>query len=151
MVEEKIYNIPLRGVKKKARVKRTPYAVSIVRNYLKKHTKASDVKLGMHLNEELWKRGTKKPPRKVRVHAVKDGNVVKAELIGFEYREFIAKKREKKVSMRDRLMQRLGPKAAKKEEETKLAEGKVTEIKTEKTAEKKEEKTSEEKIKAEVK
>jgi large subunit ribosomal protein L31e len=125
MAEEKIYTIPLGEVKKKARVKRTPYAASLVREYLRKHTKSSTVKMGKYLNEELWKRGAKKPPRKIRVYAVKDGNTVKAELIGHVYEDFIAKKREKKVGMREKLMQRLGPKAAKKEEEEKLAEGKI--------------------------
>jgi len=133
MPEEKIYNIPLRESIKKTRVKRVPYAVSLVKSYLKKHAKASDVKIGRRLNEELWSRGIKKPPKSIRVHAVKDGTVVKAELIGFEYEDFITKKREKKVGMREKLMQRLGPKAMKKEEEEKKIEGKIEDIKEEKT------------------
>ncbi len=118
MAEEKIYNIPL-PVKKKARVKRAPYAVSIVRDYLKRHTGTKEVKIGKYLNEDIWKRGTKKPPSSVRVRAVIDGGVVRAELLGFDYVDFVAKKREKKMSMRDKLMQRMGPKAIKKEEEEK--------------------------------
>ncbi|MBI5061286.1 MAG: 50S ribosomal protein L31e [Candidatus Aenigmarchaeota archaeon] len=126
MVEEKIYHIPLR-TEKKARVKRAPYAVSIVRNYLIKHTGASNIKIGSKLNETIWSRGTKKPPKSVRVRAVVDGSIVKAELIGFDYTDFTAKKREKKMGMREKLMQRLGPKAIKKEEEEKKIEGKPVE------------------------
>jgi len=124
MADEKIYTIPLREAKKKARVKRTPYAVKIVRNYLTTHTKAKEVKFGKMLNEELWKRGIKKPPAKIRVKVIKDGDILKAELVGFEYEDFKTKPKSEKKGMKERLMSRLGPKAMKKEEEEKKIDGK---------------------------
>ena len=62
MVEEKIYNIPLREAYKKARVRRTPFAVRAVREYVMIHAKVGEVKIGSHLNEALWTRSIKKPP-----------------------------------------------------------------------------------------
>jgi len=142
MAEEKIYTIPLREAFKKARAKRVPYAVRTVQNYIKMHAKVGDVKLGSHLNEALWKRSIKKPPRRLRVKVVKDGDIAKAELVGFEYVDFKAKPKTEKKGMRERLVERLGPKAQQKEELEKTIEGKKPESeekKPESKTEKKEE------------
>lgn len=122
---EKIFTIPLRDAYKKAHNKRVPYATRLVRDYLKTHMKADTVKLGKHLNVELWKRSISKPPRRVRVKAFKDGEIVKAELMGFDYIEFKAQPKKERKDMKERLMERLGPKALKKEEEEKKIEGKA--------------------------
>lgn len=133
MPEEKIYTIPLR-VDKKTRIKRSAHAVRIIRAYLKKHTKADEIKLGRKLNSAVWGRGAKKPPSSVRVKAVKDGSVVKAELLGFDYEEFRAKPKEEKKGMKEKLMERLGPKAQQKQQLEEKIEGKEeekTEVKKE--------------------
>lgn len=122
---EKIFTIPLREAYKKANNRRVPYAARLVRSYLKTHTKAETVKIGKHLNEELWKRSISKPPRRIRVKALKEGDVVKAELMGFDYVEFKAKPKKERKDMKERLLERMGPKALKKEEEEKKIEGKT--------------------------
>lgn len=124
MAEEKIFTIPLREAYKKSVRKRSAYAARLVRSFLKTHTKAETVKLGQELNKTVWARGRSKPARKVRVKAVKEGNIVRAELIGFDYKEFKAAPKKEKKSAKERLMERLGPKALKKEEEEKATEGK---------------------------
>ncbi|MBI2579088.1 MAG: 50S ribosomal protein L31e [Candidatus Aenigmarchaeota archaeon] len=126
MPEEKIYTIPIRA-EKKTRVKRSAHAVRIVRAFLKKHSKADEIKLGRKLNEAVWSRGAKKPPSSVRVKAVKDAGVVRAELLGFDYEEFRAKPKEEKKGMKERLMERLGPKAQQKQELEEKIEGKAEE------------------------
>ncbi len=127
MPEEKIYTVPLREAYKKARAKRAPYAARAVKAYIKTHAKVETVKMGSHLNEVLWVRSIKKPPRKVRVKVVKDGDIAKAELVGFEYTEFKARPKTEKKGMRERLTERLGPKAQQKEEIEKKIEGKKQE------------------------
>ncbi len=122
-MEERIYTIPLRDAYKKAHNKRVPYAVRLVRSYLKTHMKADEVKLGAKLNAEMWSRSISKPPRRVRVKAIKDGKIVKAELMGFDYVDFKAKPKAERKDMKEKLMERLGPKAVKKEEEDKKIEG----------------------------
>jgi large subunit ribosomal protein L31e len=121
--EERIYTIPLREAFKKAHNSRVPYAVRLVKSFLKTHMKADEVKIGGKLNAEIWSRSISKPPRRVLVKAVKDGKIVRAELMGFEYVEFKAQPKKERQDMKEKLMERLGPKAAKKEEEEKKIEG----------------------------
>ena len=80
---ERTYTIPLRKEFQKApRYKKTSKAVRATKEFLKKHMKADDVKLGKYLNELLWKNGPKNPPHKIKVTAKKEENLVKAELVG---------------------------------------------------------------------
>jgi large subunit ribosomal protein L31e len=123
MADERIYTIPLREAFKKARGRRAPYAMRLIRSYLKTHMKAEEVKLGSKLNAEVWSRSISKPPRRVRVKAVREGKLVKAELMGFEYVDFKAVPKSEKKGAKEKLMERLGPKAAQKEEEEKKIEG----------------------------
>jgi len=59
--------------------------MSIIRGHLAKHFKVEeeDVRLDPSINEEVWSRGRKKPPSKLRVRAARfeeDGEaVVEAE------------------------------------------------------------------------
>ncbi len=129
-MEEKIYTIPLRA-DKKTRVKRSAYAVRIIKNYLKKHTKAEEIKLGRRLNEAVWSRGSRKPLQKIRVKVLKDGNVARAELVGFDYEEFKSKPKEEKKGVKEKLMERLGAKAQQKQELEEKIEGKEKEEKKE--------------------
>ncbi|WOF15762.1 50S ribosomal protein L31e [Methanoplanus sp. FWC-SCC4] len=81
ILKEQIYIIPLRDVKKAPRWKRSPKAIKEIRAFLAKHMKSEDIKLDSSINEKIWERGSEKPPRKVRVRAMKfeDGQV-QAEL-----------------------------------------------------------------------
>ncbi|HLC68164.1 MAG TPA: 50S ribosomal protein L31e [archaeon] len=121
--DEKIYTIPLRDAFKKAKGRRVPYAARLVRSFLKTHTKAETVKIGPKLNAELWSRSIAKPPRRVRVKTVREGNVVKAELLGFDYVDFKTQPKVEKKDMKEKLMERLGPKAVKNAEEDKKIDG----------------------------
>ncbi|NYT05087.1 MAG: 50S ribosomal protein L31e [Methanomicrobiales archaeon] len=80
-LKEQIYIIPLRDVKKAPRWKRSNRAIKEVRSYLAKHMKSDDVKLDRSINEHVWARGSEKPPRSIRIRAMKfeDGQV-QAEL-----------------------------------------------------------------------
>ena len=69
----------------------------------------------------------KKPPRNLRVKVVKDGNVVKAELFGFEYQDFKAKDKTEKKGMKEKLLSRMGAKGQAKQELEDKIEGKKTE------------------------
>ena len=122
---EKIFTIPLgKTYKRKSERKRSPYSIRIVKDYVKTHTKAKTIKLGEELNKAVWERGIRRPARSVRVKIVMDGGVAKAELVGFEYREFKASPKTEKKSTKEKLMERLGPKAMQKEKEEKTVEGK---------------------------
>ena len=80
---ERTYTIPLRKAwLNKARYKRTPKAVRAVKEFLVKHMKSTDVKLGKELNDKLWKHGIKNPPCRIKVSVVKEDGKVMAELFG---------------------------------------------------------------------
>ncbi len=81
ILKEQIYVIPLRDVKTAPRWKRSPRAIKEIREYLAKHMKSEDIKIDRSINEKIWERGCEKPPRKIRVRAMKfeDGQV-QAEL-----------------------------------------------------------------------
>jgi len=84
IVEEKFYTIPLGKAWIFPRKKRAPKAMRIVKSFIKKHMKlrtevevegeeeAEKLVISNEVNEKLWSRGIEKPPRKIRVRAVKD-------------------------------------------------------------------------------
>ena len=81
---ERSYTIPLRReFLKVPRYKRAKKATAAVKQFLAKHMKSDDVKIGTSVNEKVWENGMRNPPSKVRVQAVKDEKgVVTAELFG---------------------------------------------------------------------
>ncbi len=72
IVDEKFYTINLKDVWKAPRIKRAPKAVKVVKDFVKRRMKVDDVKISNAVNEEIWKRSIKKPPRKIKIRAVKD-------------------------------------------------------------------------------
>ena len=83
MEKEQIYTIPLRSVKRTPRWRRSKRAIEDVRAYLTRHMKTDEarVKLDHTINEAIWKRGAQKPPRRIRVRAMRfEDGAVEAEL-----------------------------------------------------------------------
>jgi large subunit ribosomal protein L31e len=80
-MNEQIYVIPLREVKRAPRWRRANTAIKDIRSFLVRHMKSEDVKLDASINEKVWERGSEKPPRRIRVRAMKfDDGEVQAEL-----------------------------------------------------------------------
>jgi large subunit ribosomal protein L31e len=79
VVEERIYTIPLRHVHVVTpRGRRAPRSVRDVRAYIARHMRSDEVSISNEVNELLWSRSINKPPRRIKVRAVKDkeGKVV---------------------------------------------------------------------------
>ena len=83
IVEEKIYTIPLGRAWISPRKKRAPRAIRLIKSFLQRHMKikteveemeeeAERLVVSNEVNEKIWSRGIEKPPRKIRVRAVKD-------------------------------------------------------------------------------
>jgi len=72
VVEERVYTIPFRRVWATPRGKRTPRASRMLRDFVKRHMKTDNVEISNEVNEELWARSIKKPPRQIKVRLVKD-------------------------------------------------------------------------------
>ena len=100
--EERVFTIPLRKAFLKERTKRARKSIDIIRSFLERHMKG-EVKIGTSINESVWARGMQKPPRRIRVHAVKEKidnmDVILSELVGVNIKkptaEEIKKKQEK--------------------------------------------------------
>jgi large subunit ribosomal protein L31e len=81
--EERVYTIPLRAVKQVPRWRRSKRAITEIRQYLARHLSAEQdkVRLDRSINERIWEKGSKNPPNKITVRAMKfDDGVVEAEL-----------------------------------------------------------------------
>ncbi len=127
---ERVFTIPLRKAFRKTRNKRVPYAIKLIKEFVRRHMKIKEgeIKIGKHLNEKMWERGIEKPPRRVRVSVEKVESEYRVELFGYKYEEFKPIKTEEK-GLTEKLMSRLGPKAVKKMEEEKMISGKTEEKK----------------------
>ena len=135
---EKEYVIPLRRKWAKVpRYQRANKAIKTIKEFLARHMKVYDrdlnkIKLDKYLNLFIWSRGIKNPPIKVKVKAVREGKIIKAELA-----ELPEKLKFKKARLEKR--------------KKKAAEILKKKKKEEKPEEKPEEKTAEEKKEAEEK
>ena len=78
---ERIYIVPLGDAYEHIRTKRTKRAVKLLKQFLSRHMKSNEVLISNALNSSLWTRGIQKPPRKVKVRAIRDNGVVNAYLI----------------------------------------------------------------------
>ena len=82
--EERFYVVPLakKGFERAARWKASKKAVKVLQEFLVRHMKPEgEVYVSQDLNERIWERGIKHPPRKIRIRVTKstDG-VVRAYL-----------------------------------------------------------------------
>src|SRR3989344_4170423 len=97
MADEKIFTIPLRDAYRIERNYRAARASRNVREFLVKHMKSENIKLGKSINEELWSRGIQKPPRRIRVHVIKEDDIIYAELVGTEIKTPTKSEAQKKA------------------------------------------------------
>jgi large subunit ribosomal protein L31e len=100
---EREYVIPLRKEWMKVpRYRKTNKAVKAVKEFLVKHMKIRDrdlnkIKVDRYVNELLWMRGVKNPPSKVKVKAIKEGDIVRVELVEMPANIKFKKLREEKL------------------------------------------------------
>ncbi|MFH1510663.1 MAG: 50S ribosomal protein L31e [Candidatus Woesearchaeota archaeon] len=99
-VLERTYNIPLRKEYLKApKYRRAKKAINAAREFLIRHMKSKNIKLGDELNKKIWSCGIKNPPHHIKVAAIKyDDGTVKAELVGFPIEKPKEKQPEKKIA-----------------------------------------------------
>ena len=72
-MDESVYMINLGESYEKPRNKRGKRAMKIIREFIARHSKTplENVRLSNSLNSKVWERGIQKPPRRVKVKAVK--------------------------------------------------------------------------------
>ncbi len=135
---EREYIIPLRDKWKHVpRYKRANKAIKAIKEFVAKHMRIysrdlKKIKIDKFLNEVIWLRGIKKPPKKIKVKAIKsDDEIIKVEAFEIpeklKFKKLKEEKREKEAGV-----------SKKKVEEKEEVKEKTEEI--EKEEEKKEEK-----------
>ncbi len=63
------------------RVKRANRLIRILREKIQKNFKGCRILIDKSVNEEIWKRGAKKPPAKLKLKVKKSDDVVKVEVM----------------------------------------------------------------------
>ena len=149
---EREYIIPLRTKWKKVpRYKRANKAIKAIKEFLVRHMKVRDrdldkVKLDKYLNEFVWTRGIRKPPIKIKVRAIKEGNLVRVELSEMPEKMKFKQARLEKIEKKAAEMGKKRKKEERLEEKTgeKKEEEKVPKTEEEKREEKEKAKAGEE-------
>ena len=145
---EREYIIPLRrSWKRVARYKRANKAIKAIKEFLVRHMKIRDrdlkkIKLDKYLNEAVWFRGIRKPPIKIKVKAIKEGDIVRAELAEIpeklKFKKAREEKREQKameaITKKKTLLEKAREEKPKTEEEMKVDAEKKDEEKEKKSA-----------------
>jgi len=75
---ERVYTIPLGKVLLSPDNRRAMRAINMIREFARKHMKVQEIKIDQALSHEIWARGIRRPPRKVRVRMSKteEGHVL---------------------------------------------------------------------------
>jgi len=99
---EREYVIPLRRELLKVPIyRRSERAVKAIKKFIAKHMKVIDrnvknVRLDVYFNNDLWHKGRANPPTKVKVKAIKEGDIVRVNFVEVpEYVKFVKSKNEK--------------------------------------------------------
>jgi len=142
---EREYIIPLRRAwLKSPKYKRAPKAIKAIKQFIARHMKVEDrdlnkVKINKWLNQEIWFRGIKKPPAKIKVKAVKKEDNVFVELVDIPDKVKFAMAREKK---KHEVTKKKKAEKKKKEEKQKTSDESKKKEESEKKEETKEKKES---------
>lgn len=82
IILDRVYIVPLSDVIYVPHYRRAKKAISILRKFMMRHMKPDELIIDPKVNEYIWRRGIKHPPRKIRVRATKDTQgVVKVYLV----------------------------------------------------------------------
>jgi ribosomal protein L31E len=99
---EREYTIPLKKQTLKVpRYERTSRAVKTIKQFVARHMKVPErdlkkVKLDVYFNNQLWIRGRKKPPAKIKVKVKRDGENIIVDFVEVpEHIKFLKQRQEK--------------------------------------------------------
>ena len=141
--KEKELIVPLRRkFLRTHRHKRVPKAVKALKKFIARHMKFRDddlrkIKIDKYLNEEMWFRGIKNPPAKIKVKAKREGENIIVELSELSEKAKWKKTKEEKI---EKEMKKVAEEKKKAEEAAKKAAEKEAKPKEEESEEEKKEK-----------
>src|SRR3989344_713439 len=112
---ERVYTINLGKVLLSPDNQRAKRAINMVKEFARHHMKTQEIKIEGELNQKIWERGIKHPPRKIRVRMTKtdEGHIIVSR---YEEAEEKSKKSEKESKKKGE--KKTKPKDAKQSKET---------------------------------
>lgn len=82
---ERVYTVPLGRAWVAQKYRRSEKAMTLLRKFVERHMKPTEMIIDPSVNEAIWSKGIRNPPRKIRVKMTKDDEgVVTVELVGEE-------------------------------------------------------------------
>jgi len=73
---ERIYTVPLGRAWIVQKFRRAEKAMMVLKTFTERHMKPTEIVIDPSVNEAIWARGIKNPPRKIRVKMTKDSDGV---------------------------------------------------------------------------
>ncbi len=150
-VLEREYVIPLRREwTKVASYKRTAKSITAIKEFIAKHMKVpnrdvDNVRIDSYLNNDVWFRGAATPPARIRVKAIKEGDIVRVTFVQDPERVKFARERHSRKHVKtDKKI--TAP--AEKKEDVKTDEEKKTESEKEQSVAEANVKIAEQQVKA---
>ena len=98
--EEKVYTIPLQDAWNAKFKRRSKKAISVIQQFAQRPLKAESVRIGNALNESIWAKGAKYPPRKLTVKAVVREGVAWVDMPDAEW-QFLKTEAQKKEKLEE--------------------------------------------------
>lgn len=68
----RIHIVPLSRAYEAPPYRRAKVAIRLIKDFAKRHMKASEVKISKEVNLKVWERGMRHPPRKLKLEMVRD-------------------------------------------------------------------------------
>jgi large subunit ribosomal protein L31e len=68
----RVYTVPLGLATEAPPYRRAKVAIRILKDFTKRHMKATEVSIKEDVNELIWARGIRHPPRRIRVEMERD-------------------------------------------------------------------------------
>lgn len=121
---ERVYTINLGKVLLSPDNQRAKRAINMVKEFARHHMKTQEIKIEGELNQKIWERGIKHPPRKIRVRMTKtdEGHIIVSPYEEAEEKPKKSEKESKKKEKKTKPKEGIPSKEEIKEPETKVAE-----------------------------
>ncbi|MCK5039376.1 MAG: 60S ribosomal protein L31 [Candidatus Aenigmarchaeota archaeon] len=132
--------VPLKDAYNKGKYTiRAKKSIALIRKYASRHAKADvkNIKIGVELNEFIWKHGIKNPPRTIKIQMYKKEKVVIANLTNIDI-EGQVKQREDKTKLKKEEQKKEAQKQEEEQKKEETKEAPAAEPKDEKTGKKEE-------------
>ena len=125
---ERVYTINLGKVLLSPDNQRAKRAINMVKEFARHHMKTQEIKIEGELNQKIWERGIKHPPRKIRVRMTKTDE---GHIIVSRYEEADEKSKKSEKESKKKGEKKTKPKGEIPSKEVKEPETKVAEVKEE--------------------